>query len=256
MHLTDDNVEHSWNAFAPKWWEQTGEEGDFYHQNFIIPSMLRLLGDVSGRKILDMACGTGIFSRYLAKKGAQVVGIDLSEKMLAKAIELEQKRPLGITYYHGSVAKMNMFDDNSFDAVTCNMGLMDMPDFRAAISEACRVLIAGGRFVFSIFHPCFCTPEAGWEKTDVNSKRNEDKLYWKVDRYFERLSGRGIFCYAVDFYFHRTLGDYLNTLIKIGFIIEKLDESEPTSEQLANDKELEEMKRMAEFLVVAAKKQE
>jgi len=58
---------------------------------------------VSGRKVLDMACGTGIFSRYLAKKGTQVVGIDLSEKMLAKAIGLEQKRPLGITYYHGSV---------------------------------------------------------------------------------------------------------------------------------------------------------
>jgi len=201
-----------------------------------------------------------MWHRYLyqipGKKGAQVVGIDLSQKMLSKAIELEQKRPLGITYYHSSVAKMNMLEDKSFDAVTCNMGLIDMPDFGSAISEACRVLMAKGRFVFSIFHPCFCTPEAGWKKTGVNSKRNEDKLYWKVDRYFERLSGRGIFCYAVDFYFHRTLGDYLNMLMKAGFIIEGLDECEPTSEQFANDKDLAAMKRMAEFLVVSAKKQE
>jgi len=251
MGFADDDVAEYWDGFADAWSGQAGEGGDFYHRTFIIPSMLRLLGDVKGECVLDLACGTGVFTRHLARAGARVVGIELSEKMLTKAREFEEKGPLGIVYHQGNACRLDRFEDASFDAVTCNMAFMDMADFEGALSEAHRVLLPGGRLVFSILHPCFFTPGSGWEKTDPTSTRNEDKLYWKVDHYFERQSGRGMFGWSDWVYFHRTLGDYLNAVIRAGFVLSAIDEPEPASEVVEGIECLD-MTRTATFLVVSA----
>lgn len=251
MSFTDDDVAQYWANFAETWLEQTGEAGDFYHRTFIIPSMLRLLGQVRGQQVLDLACGTGIFTRCLARQGAHVVGMELSEKMLGKALEFEEKEPLGIVYHQGNATRLEQFENGLFEAVTCNMSFMDMSDFEGAISEAFRVLVPGGRFVFSILHPCFCTPGSGWEKRDPASKRNEDKLYWKVDHYFERQSGRGICPYSLGLYFHRTLGDYLNAALRAGFVLAELDEPEPLSAKVEGV-DCSDVMRMAAFLTVSA----
>jgi len=251
MHVADDDVAGYWDDFAETWSEKTGEGGDFSHRKFIIPSMLRLLGDVKGECVLDLACGTGIFTRHLARAGARVVGVELSGKMLDKARGFEEKEPLGIVYHQGNACRLDRFEDASFDAVTCNMAFMDMADFEGALSEAHRVLLLGGRLVFSILHPCFFTPGSGWEKTDPTSTRNEDKLYWKVDHYFERQSGRGMFGWSRWVYFHRTLGDYLNAVIRTGFVLTEIDEPEPPVEVLAEAECLDET-RKASFLVIKA----
>jgi len=253
MGFADDAVAGYWDDFAGTWSEKTGQGGDFYHRTFIIPSMLRLLGGVAGKRVLDVACGTGIFTRHLARQGAHAVGIELSEKMLTKAREFEAKEPLGIVYQRGDACRLGQFGDQSFDAATCNMAFMDMRDYKGALSEAYRVLVPAGRLVFSILHPCFFTPGSGWEKTDPTSTRNEDKLYWKVDHYFERRAERGMFGWSHWLYFHRTLGDYVNAVIRTGFVPSEIDEPEPASDVVEGIECLD-MTRMATFLVVSATK--
>ncbi len=62
------------------------------------------------------------------------------------------------SFFLDDAQAMNQVSDASMDAVICNMALMDIPDLKSTFSSVRRVLVAGGKFVFSILHPCFFTP--------------------------------------------------------------------------------------------------
>src|SRR5438093_12673712 len=81
-------------------------------------ALLGLLGDVSGLRLLDLACGHGRLSRELARRGARVVGLDLSSALLDKARERERVNPLGITYVHADAASPEALTGEVFDGVT------------------------------------------------------------------------------------------------------------------------------------------
>jgi ubiquinone/menaquinone biosynthesis C-methylase UbiE len=119
------------------------------------PAFEELLGDVSGREVLSLACGQGQDARLLARLGASVTGVDLSERMLAHARRHEAAAPRGITYVRGDAHDLSGFADASFDGVACHMALMDIPRLSAAIRSVARVLRPGGWFVFSVVHPCY-----------------------------------------------------------------------------------------------------
>ena len=219
MNQQDGGVAGAWNKWSGEYFTLTGTEGDFYDKHMIIPSMLRLLGDVDGADVLDLGCGTSVFARELAGRGAKVIGVDLAEKMLARAIELEKAEPRGIDYRQGDAGDVSEFADASFDVVTCNMAIMNVRNYAGAIGHAYRVLKPGGRFVVSIMHPCFHMPGSGWQKDAEPSPDSPTGRHWRVDHYFERRS--------TDAYAHRTLGDYLGTVLSTGFSIVGVDEPEP-----------------------------
>lgn len=83
-----------WNALNNYWDKRMGEDGDWYYKNIIHPSIFKLINNFKSLKILDAGCSTGSLSRSLAKKGANVIGIDFSPKMIEKAKEREYKNPL------------------------------------------------------------------------------------------------------------------------------------------------------------------
>src|SRR5438876_6059797 len=126
--------------------------------------LLDLAGDVRGAAAFDMACGQGRVSRELARRGARVVGVDLSAALVAKARDAEHGAPLGITYVVGDAAGVGESAPGPFDRVVCNYGLSDIDDLAGALRTAFTVLRPGGCFVFSILHPCF----PGWGR-DVPS---------------------------------------------------------------------------------------
>lgn len=225
MGQQDDQVARSWNQWTDQYVDMTGTEGNFYDKYLVIPSMLRLLGEVDGLRVLDLGCGTGVFAREIARRGATVFGMDLTEKMLAKAVELEQAEPLGIDYRLGDASEVDEFEDASFDRVTCNMALMNVEHYAQAIGHAYRVLKPGGRLAFSIYHPCFSTPESGWVKNPGAGDENQPARFWRVDYYFDRRPS--------DAWFHRTLGDYVKAVLSAGFTIEAIDEPEPWPELIA-----------------------
>lgn len=111
--------------------------------------------DLSGRRVLDLACGYGPLSRTLAGLGASVTGVDLSSRLLAKARDIETRRPVGIRYVEGDAGEPSWWDGKPFDGVVCNMALMDIDDLDGAMTTVATVLKPGGWFSFSVFHPCF-----------------------------------------------------------------------------------------------------
>jgi SAM-dependent methyltransferase len=256
--LDDGVVGEAWDRFADTWNDRYSEFGDKNRQYLIDPCVFRVLGDVEGRRVLDAGCGNGYLSRLLSRKGAEVVGVDLSKRFIEIAESLEQKKPLGIEYRVGSVCDLSMLDDCSFDFVVCNIVLDDLQDLDRAGREVYRVLKVGGKLVFSILHPCFTSPPVhGWVREPVDTHRKGEWLYWKVDRYFERSVGEWRYYDHPSLYsFHRPLSDYMKLLLENGFRITDFEEPVPDEKDVEEHYRQfgDECDRIAWFLVVGAEK--
>ena len=106
---------------------------------------LEMLEIAPGDRVLDVACGTGSFSRAFADAGARVVGLDASRTMLERAVREERNpaRP-GVEYVRASATDLP-FDDASFDAVCCFAALYLIEEPLKAVTEIARVVAPGGR---------------------------------------------------------------------------------------------------------------
>jgi ubiquinone/menaquinone biosynthesis C-methylase UbiE len=193
--------------------------------HFVLSHLLEILGDVRGLYICDLACGQGRLARELARRGAHVVGIDLSPRLLAIAQGNEKAQPSGIGYVLDDAQGLHAIAGESFDGVVCHMALMDIPDLEATLQAAWRVLRSRGWFVFTITHPCFQAPHSTWVTRADGSTSREirgyfDQVHWR-SKNVAGLRGK------VGAY-HRTLSTYVNTTIRAGFTIEHVAEPRAT----------------------------
>jgi SAM-dependent methyltransferase len=125
----------------------------------LIAAQPGLLPAVTGKRVLDIACGQGRMSRYLARLGADVTGVDISAAMLSKA---RASGPEDINYVWADVTlHPAWWDGQPFDGCTCELALMDIDDLAGTLSTVTAVLRPGGWFVASILHPCFPGTERG-----------------------------------------------------------------------------------------------
>lgn len=125
----------------------------------VFPDILTYLGtNLSGRRVLDVCCGTGELSAALAALGAKVIGIDFSEAMLSVG---KSKFPL-IEFQTGNAENLRI-DAGRIDDVVCAFGLLHMSNPDAAVAEAARVLKPGGRYVYTVWNG----PEQGGGFLDV-----------------------------------------------------------------------------------------
>ena len=220
----------AWDQIADAWAERVRTGTDHNRVHVLDPATLALLGDVSGKRILDASCGEGRFARMMATRGAHVTAVDISPRMIELARREEQAQLLGIEYHVGDLADLSFLPAGGFDVALSYMCLIDVADYRAAIAQIARVLRRGGRFVFSISHPCFTMPGSDWERSVPNSFRDADKLYRKVDNYFQRtatpLKIWPTFP-AQTTHHHRPLSDYAAALRDAGFLIRDLVEPTP-----------------------------
>ena len=121
--IKEDNVKKEWNEAAESYSNFIRQGKDYYKDELNNPATFKLIGNVKGKKILDLACGEGNNARLLAKKEALVVGIDFSERLIDLARQLEIKEKLDITYHVLNAANMEKLPRNNFDLVTCFMAL-------------------------------------------------------------------------------------------------------------------------------------
>lgn len=137
--------------------EQYDEIGEAYEgfkalpleQYVVVPSFLALVGDVSGRSVLDLASGTGFYSREFKRRGAtDVLGIDVSGEMVAVAQQLEDRNPLGVRYEVGDAAALRPFEER-FD-IGLAVQLLNYAEDIATTELMCRnvhrSLKPGGEF--------------------------------------------------------------------------------------------------------------
>lgn len=190
-----------------------------------IAALLDLLGDVPGRDVCDLACGQGIVARELARRGARVTGVDLSERLLAIARREEAAAPLGVAYLRDDAHTLATLPDARFDAVACNLALMDIPDLAAVGAAVARVLRPGGAFAFTITHPCLIPPGSRWTTAVGGGPGRHVRGYfaegYAVPPHAPGVRGR------VGTY-HRTLATYLNTLIGLGLTLDRIAEPQAT----------------------------
>ena len=115
-----------WDKASESWSDFVQEGKDYYREELNNPATFRLIGNVKGKHVLDVACGEGYNTRILAKKGAIVVRVDFSERMIELARKKETEERLSITYYVSDAADMQGLSSNHFDLVTCFMSLQDV----------------------------------------------------------------------------------------------------------------------------------
>jgi len=227
---TDDAVREAWETNA-EWWDAYYKEGNDFHRTLIAPATEALLAVEPGERVLDIACGNGAFSRRLAELGAEVLAFDFSEAFIACAKERTTERADRIDYRVLNATDrdaMLRLGEAAFDAGVCTMALMDMAEIEPLADVLCRLLRPGGRFVFSIMHPCFNQMGA----TMLLEEETHDGRFVvtpavKVTKYMTsfRAQGIGIVGQPVpQTYFHRPLQDLLRPFLERGLVLSGLEE--------------------------------
>jgi len=211
------------------------------------PALQAQLPNLQGRRVIDLGCGYGWFCRYARMQGAaQVVGVDVSEKMLERARATTQDE--GIAYVR---ADLDRFDSGeaAFDLVYSSLTLHYLDDLPGLLAKVHRALVPGGRLLFSVEHPIYTAPaHPGWS-SDVDGRKT-----WPVNGY-QSEGPRVTHWFAPGVRkVHRTLGTYLNSLIGAGFRIAHVEEWGPSDAQVAQTPALEEERERPMLLLVAAQR--
>lgn len=234
--IPEQEVARYWDENADVWANHVRQGGNAYREYFNNPAFFEFMGDLSGKAVLDAGCGEGYNTRLLARSGARMTGVDISERMIELARQEEQREPLGIRYEVASFSDLSLFDDASFDVVVSSMALMDGPDFEGAVAEIFRVLRPSGELMFSIIHPCFVTKGYGWVPDEHgNPVKITISDYFASEPWVEHWrfsrapTPQDVEPFAVP-RFPRTLSDYLNTLIGAGFVLKRMREPRPSEE--------------------------
>lgn len=181
----------------------------------------RLLPDLAGKRVLDLGCGFGWHCRYAAQQGAaDVVGVDLSEKMLERARRDTAEEH--VRYLRCAMEDID-FPSGSFDVVLSSLALHYVEDLALVVGKVWDCLAPGGHFIFSCEHPVF-TAEGSqeWYADEAGTP-----IHWPVDRYFDegRRTAHFLGCDVVKY--HRTLTSYVEALLQAGFTLRALVEPRP-----------------------------
>ncbi|CAI6083783.1 class I SAM-dependent methyltransferase [Cohnella sp. JJ-181] len=207
-----------------------------------------MLPELAGKRLLDLGCGYGWHGRYAREQGARsAVGVDLSDKMLARAREMTDDP--AISYVRGGIEDID-FADGAFDVVLSSLALHYVADFGAVCRGVRRWLASGGAFVFTVEHPVFTALAA----QDWHYGPQGEKLHWPLDRYHEAGPRVARFLDHDVVKYHRTVSDYVNALIDADFRIDRLSELRPTPDMLQQHPEWADEARRPMFLLVAAGK--
>ncbi|MBI1842022.1 MAG: methyltransferase domain-containing protein [Verrucomicrobia bacterium] len=226
--MSEIDLRRSWNRLSADYQQECRLRTDTAHYGVCAPNedVLGLLGEVAGRRILELGCGGGQCSIAFAKQGAFALGVDLSDTQIAYACALAEREGVSVAFHQG---KMEEFlegePDAGYDVVFSAYAFQYVGDLSRVFRETRRVLKPGGLFVFSLDHPI----------SDVTAWDEGRAVF--AESYFARgrmewTWGHGPRGEEDPFYsFHRTTGDFLNLLVAAGFVVEQLLEPEPPPEE-------------------------
>ncbi|GGM59956.1 SAM-dependent methyltransferase [Dactylosporangium sucinum] len=212
------------------WWDADADAYQAEHGRFLgdadfvwCPEGLReadahLLGDVTGKRVLEIGCGAASCSRWLRTQGAEAYASDLSAGMLRHATQGATRSGVAVPLVQADATALP-FAAETFDIVCTAFGAVPfVADSARVMREAHRVLRPGGRWAFSITHPM------RWVFLD---DPGEGGLV-AVHSYFDRRAYVEEDDHHVPTYVeqHRTLGDRIRELVAAGFVLDDLVEPE------------------------------
>ncbi len=246
-----------WEANARAYASLINNRGTPHHRHILNPCVERLLGDVRGKRLLDAGCGEGYLSRYYARRGAVVTGIDVSGEMIQIGKERAVVEGLDIDHRVGDICDLRGVPDDHFDLVLCNLVLLNIPCLDAAVQELARVLRGHGVLVASVVHPAFNLYGPGrWEVGEKDYKTGRRRgLFFRMDNYFDekgyerywRTRAGEQFPRPIVF-FHRTVSTYFSAFRSSGLIVTDIEEPVPDTD----DEFFERERRVPVFMVFRA----
>ena len=229
--MSKKNIKEHWNSIALEYQKKRNLSFDDieYALGYARESELNLLGEVEGKKIIELGCGGAENSITLAKKGAICTGVDVSLEQLKYAQNLIRENEVIVELKEGDLENLIMIDDETFDIALSIFALEWMQDLNAAFKEAYRILKPNGIFVFSTQHPIYNL--LGAEDLDLNQLKIVQS-YFKNEWKFVESTG-------IDLRVHASkISDIVNGLIKIGFKIEHMLEPKPLETDVIPHEEL------------------
>ena len=213
------------------------------------PALQAMLPAIENKQIIDLGCGYGWFCRWAQGQGAaKVLGLDVSEKMLARAREMTQSP--AIDYEIRDLDTLQL-PAESLDLAYSSLALHYLQHIDGLFATLFQALKPGGMLVFSAEHPIYTAPlKQGWY-VDAEGQKS-----WPVSHY--QQEGERISNWFADGVKkqHRKLATWINALIAAGFVIEHVEEWGPDAAQIAANPALDEEKERPMIFLLSARKPE
>jgi SAM-dependent methyltransferase len=224
---TSDDVRAAWDANAVFWDEQM-ESGGTWQQSLIEPAVEAVLRLEPGERVLEIACGNGEFARRMTELGGSVLATDFSEAMLERARAHGGGTEYRLADATDEAALTALGDPGSFDAVVCNMAVMDMQEIEPLARAAATLLRPGGRLLISTVHPAFNSGHV----TRVLEQRDDDtgvirNHSLRISGYSTPIVAKGVAVEgqpSTQWYFDRSLADLLRPFLANGLVVDALEE--------------------------------
>ncbi len=137
------------SELAHRWWDPTSEFKPLHEINPLRLEWINALAPLAGKKVIDIGCGGGILSESMARKGADVTGIDLSDKALKVADLHGLESGVQVRYKKIAAEDMAAEEAGQYDIVTCMEMLEHVPDPGAIVKAAAALVKPGGHVFFS-----------------------------------------------------------------------------------------------------------
>jgi SAM-dependent methyltransferase len=213
---TDTN--NSWDRFSADYQSQARISTEVAHYGPDIPTEadLRLLGDLKGKRVLELGCGAAQCSIAFARAGATAIGVDLSGEQLAHGRRLAEEAEVRVELRQGDMADLAFLRADSIDAVFSSYAFQYVEDLNRVFRQVHRVLKVGAPLVFSLPHPAwFVIAEEGGVPPRL------ERSYF--DRSPERYEWGG-----VDFVaYHHTFADLYMGLARASYKVDLVLEPAP-----------------------------
>lgn len=235
--------EHFFQEYAKMSRSQQGLSGaGEWHQ------LKDMFPDLKGKKVLDLGCGYGWHCKYAAEQGAaEVLGLDLSEKMIAEARKRNADEK--ITYKICNLEDYG-YPAQTWDVAVSNLALHYICDLGAIFQKVYQTLKPGGTFLFNIEHPVF-TAGVGQDWIYAEDK---EPLYWPVDNYFYPGTRVTHFLGCEVEKQHHTLTQIFTGLLETGFEIKAVQEAEPPAEMMNIPGMTDELRRPMMLMIAAGRR--
>lgn len=219
-----DMTRNAYNALGKEYYKSRKEKSDisyFYNELLEMPMMIKMLGDLSGKKVLDLGCGPGFHIGKLKRKCREIRGIDLSSEEIA----LAKKDHPAIDLRVGDAEKLP-YKKGEFDIVFSSLMMGHFEDWAPVLQEVSRVLKKKGEFTFSIHNPV---------TEDLAKKTWFFKKFRVIEHYFEekwriKTWGERNAVSAEVGHHHKTYGTIIHLLTENGFEIISYEDCYPLAE--------------------------
>jgi 2-polyprenyl-6-hydroxyphenyl methylase/3-demethylubiquinone-9 3-methyltransferase len=146
---SDPSEIQKFSELAHRWWDPTSEFRPLHEINPLRLEWINARVPLAGKNVIDIGCGGGVLSEAMAKKGAKVTGIDLSEKALKVADLHSLESGVEVRYKHIAAEDMALAEPGQFDVVTCMEMLEHVPDPASIVRAAAALVKPGGHLFFS-----------------------------------------------------------------------------------------------------------